>query len=83
MPTRGFVDIYASPLLFSPFSCNIMASGSFPEFQVKSYDFEPLAGTVTADDSSNSALSERFSDGSEEDDAESDSHNVRSCNTDW
>ena len=50
---------------------------------MKSYDFEPLAGTVTADDSSDSALSERFSDGSEEDDAESDSHNVRSGNTDW
>ena len=44
-----------------------MASGgdcNFPKYQLKFYDFEPLAASDTAESPSNSAISEQFSDAS-------------------
>ena len=44
-----------------------MASGSFTEYEVKSYDFEPLADSVVTEDPA-----DNLSESSEESDGESD-----------
>ena len=42
----------------------IGGDGNFPEYQVKCYDFEPLAASYTAESSSDSAHLEQLSDAS-------------------
>ena len=53
-----------------------MASGSFTEYEVKSYDFEPLADSVVTDEPT-----DNLSESSEESDGESDGRG-RKGNTD-
>ena len=56
-----------------------MASGSFTEYEVKSYDFEPLADSVVTEDPA-----DNLSESSEESDGESDGRGRKAKgNTDW
>ena len=65
--TFVYIQSVISMHCFSSFSRVTTVSGdngNFPEYQIKCYDFEPLAATDTTESSSNSAHSELFNNGS-------------------
>ena len=65
--TFVYIQSVISMQCFSIISLTSLASGAddnFPEYQVKCYNFKPLAASDTAESSSNSTHSEQFSDAS-------------------